>query len=130
MKKRNAMAAVLVTAGLVLGGGGAWAGTTLSSYSTTVTSFGGDGYTTYQTKSGSKTDGRVESTNVGGDYKVSVRMKSSSGTGATWTGYVVDDGTVHKLRNSFSSGTSVRANLHNQPLTKVSVQVDGKWKSN
>lgn len=127
--RRGVWVAITVALGVVLGGSTAWAGTTFAAYSTTVASFGGYGYTAYQTKAQAGTAADLRSTNVGGSYQVSARTNSPSGVG-TWTGYVVDDGTNHYLYNSLAPGTSVRAQFTNRPQTTVSVQVDGSWRSN
>lgn len=129
MKQRRSWIALTVGAGLVLGGTSAWAGTTYVNYSTTVGAFNGYGYSGYQTKTTANTAANLSSSNVGANYQVSARTHSPFGTG-TWTGYVVDDGTTHNLQNSVASGSNVRAQFRNRPQTPVSVQVDGKFRSN
>jgi len=132
MQRSRIGVAIVLAAGLALGGAAAWAGTsysTYSTYSTTVPALGGYGYTAYQTKTGAGVAADLESSNVGGDYVVSARTNSPYGTG-DWTGYVVDDGTTHKLTNSTASGSNIRAQFRNRPQTLVSVQVDGRWRSN
>ncbi len=129
IRKRGMGVAIVVAVGLAFGGTAAWAGTTYSTYSTTVASVGGYGYTAYQTKATSGAAANLQSSNVGGSYQVSARTNSPYNVG-TWTGYVVDDGTNHNLQNPTASGSNIRAQFKNRPQTVVSVQVDGRWRSN
>ena len=129
MTRRTAMIAVALGLGIAFGATSAWAGTSFTTYSTTVGAFNGYGYTSYQTKTNANTPADLQSSNVGGSYQVSARTNSPFGTG-TWTGYVVDDGTNHSLQNSLASGSNVRAQFRNRPQTPVQVQVDGQWRSN
>jgi hypothetical protein len=128
MKRRFVAVVSTVVLGVVLGGTGAWAGTSWESYSTTVAATGGYGYTAYQTKAASGA-AEVSSSSVGGNKQVSARTNSSKSVG-TWTGYVVDDGTSHTLNNSHAAGESVRGQFRNRPQTVVQVQVSGSFKSN
>ena len=129
IRKRGIGVAIAVAVGLAFGGTTAWAGTSFSPYSTTVASFGGYGYTAFQSNAFAGQAARLESSNVGRSYVVSARTNSPSGVG-TWTGYVVDDGTIHDLYNTLASNTDVRAQFRNRPQTTVQVQVDGRWRSN
>lgn len=127
--KRRAAVSLLAASTLILSGVSAWAGTSYSSYSTTVASFGGYGYTAYQTKANANSAADLSSTVVGANYVLSARTNSTEGVG-TWTGYVVNDNTTHKLANSLRKGASVQAQFKNRPQTAVAVQASGSWRSN
>ena len=71
----------LSAAALALGGVSAYAGTTYTSYNTTVGMLNGNGYTGYQTKTTSSAAGNLRSGTVGGSHVVDARMQASSGTG-------------------------------------------------
>jgi len=130
MRRRSVVAAV-VGIGLALGGTSAWAGTNLTTYNTTVASFGGFGYTGQQTKAIHGATGLLISGSVGGGYEVSARMHSvTAGTYGTWTGYEVETGSSHNLLNHIANGDKVRVQFKNRPQTRVQVQVSGSWKSN
>lgn len=108
----------------------AYASTTYSNYSTTVGRFNGNGYTSYQKKTYDGKNGDIHSENVGGKYKVDVRMQSDNGNGG-WR-RDVDDGTKATLpgTGSQTKGTNVRAQFSNDWNTPVAVQVDGSWRCN
>lgn len=105
-----------------------YAGTSYSSYNTTVGKFNGNGYTGYQTKSTSSKSGTLVSGFVGGNYKVDARMNAVSGTGA-WVRDVSDNET-RNLPNGVGAGRKARVQFSNDLFTRVDVQVTGKWKSN
>lgn len=129
MKKSKTKIAIAGAAlGLLLAGGAVQAGTTYSSYSTTVAPFNGSGYTSYQTKSASGTYGNLRSSTVGGSYTVDARMQASSGTGS-WVRSVTDSDT-RNLPNSVTKGSSARVQFSNDATTPVNVQVSGSWRSN
>ncbi len=132
MRKRWTIPAVLAV-GLAFGTSAAWGGTGNQAYDTTVASFGGYGYTGYQTKFYGDVPGYMNSYTVGGNYSVSARLNASDWVGA-WTGYVVDDGTNHYLNHRDLSvvqdSWSVRLQFTNRYETTVQVQVDGTWRSN
>jgi hypothetical protein len=109
-------------------GGAVQAGTSWSSYNTTVGKFNGSGYTGYQTKASSGTYGELNSSVVGGSYTVDARMQASSGTGS-WVRSVTDSD-YRKLPNSVPSGLSARVEFSNDITTPVDVQVSGTWRSN
>lgn len=119
----TSLAAVLFTAT-------AFAGTSTTTYNTTVGKFNGSGYSGYQTKSISGANGWLYSTMVGGNYKVDVRMNSSSGNGS-WLRNVTD-GTSASLpgKSTQRAGSSIRLKFSNNVTTPVNVQVVGSWKSN
>lgn len=108
----------------------AFAGSTFSSYSTTVGKFNGNGYSSYQTKEIDGANGAISSTSVGGGYEVDVRMNSSVGSGS-WT-RDLKSGTEAALPGYYKqvSGTKVRAQFSNNITTPVDVQVTGSWASN
>ncbi|UQN31521.1 hypothetical protein [Brachybacterium kimchii] len=122
---------IVVACGALLalsGVSAAYAGTSYSSCNTTVGKFNGSGYTGYQTKSKSSTAGSLASSSVGGNYKVDARMKAASGTGG-WVRDVTDSET-RNLPNGVGAGKQARVQFSNDALTRVDVQVTGKWKSN
>lgn len=108
----------------------AYASTTYSNYSTTVARFNGNGYTSYQKKTYDGKSGDIQSENVGGKYKVDVRMQSANGNGG-WRRNLDDDmeATLPGV-GSQTKGTNVRAQFSNDWNTPVAVQVDGSWKCN
>ncbi len=108
--------------------GFAEAGTTYTSYNTTVGKFNGSGYTGYQTKASSGTYGNLRSTSVGGKYTVDARMQASSGTGS-WV-RSVNSNQVRNLPNSVARGSKARVQFSNDLTTPVNVQVTGSWRSN
>lgn len=108
----------------------AWAGTSYSTYSTTVGRFNGSGYTAYQTKSIAGANGYIKSTKVGGDYVVDVRMVSPSGNGS-WLRDVDDTTSAYVPgKSSQLDGCQVRLEFSNDITTPVNTQVEGSWKSN
>ena len=121
-----------VIAGIVgmLVGSTAYAGTAAHPYGVVVGRFNGYGYTDYQTKVFSGKDGYIYSTEVGGKYKVDVRMTSSGGNGA-WLRDVTD-GTQKALKahSKHTNGSKVRMQFSNDAFTPVTVYVEGYWKSN
>lgn len=125
MKKKLGLG---LAVGLMAFGGAVQAGTSYSSYDTTVASFNGSGYTGYQTKTNAGTYGNLNSSNVGGSYTVDARMQASSGTGA-WARSVTDSDS-RNLSNSVPKGTSARVQFSNDVTTPVNVQVTGSWRSN
>jgi len=127
-KSKKKIAIVGATLGLLLAGGAVQAGTTYSSYSTTVAPFNGSGYTSYQTKSTAGAYGNLRSTTVGGKYTVDARMQASSGTGG-WVRSVTDSDS-RNLPNSVAKGSSARVQFSNDASTPVNVQVTGTWRSN
>lgn len=128
MKKKNRLAVLGLTVGLLAFGGAVQAGTSYSSYNTTVGAFNGSGYTGYQTKASSGTYGNLNSGTVGGSYTVDARMQASSGTGS-WVRNVTDNDS-RTLPNSVPSGTDARVQFSNDLTTPVNVQVTGSWRSN
>ncbi|RFA32138.1 hypothetical protein CAI16_18980 [Virgibacillus dokdonensis] len=126
--KKKKLAVLGLAVGLLAIGGTAQAGTSYSSYNTTVGKFNGNGYTGYQTKSSSGTYGDLRSNTVGGNYVVDARMQASSGTGS-WVRNVTDNDT-RSLPNSVARGSSARVQFSNDLTTPVNVQVTGSWRSN
>jgi hypothetical protein len=108
----------------------AWAGTSTTSYNTTVGKYNGSGYSSYQTKSISGANGWIYSEQVGGKYVVDVRMNSTAGN-APWLRNVTD-GTSSSLPGVYkqNAGDSIRLKFSNDVNTPVNVQVIGTWKSN
>ncbi|MBD7965096.1 hypothetical protein [Fictibacillus norfolkensis] len=108
------------------------AGTTYSSYSTTVGAFNGDGYTSYsQTKTTSGANGYVKSSTVGGNYVVDVRMQDAQGNSGDWARNLGDgDGLVLDGHINHIKGDAMRLHFSNDFDTSVNVQVSGSWKSN
>lgn len=126
--KKNKLAVLGLSVGLLAFGGAVQAGTSYSSYNTTVGAFNGSGYTGYQTKTNSGTYGNLISGTVGGSYTVDARMQASSGTGS-WVRSVTDND-YRSLPNSVPSRTSARVQFSNDLITPVNVQVSGTWRSN
>ena len=82
--------ATVLGIGILSMGATALAGTTYSSYNTTVGAFNGSGYTGYQTKATAGTNGNLNSTSVGGGYEVDARMQdATSGVHGPWARDVV-----------------------------------------
>jgi len=113
---------------LVSGGVITLAGTQFQNYNTTVGKFNGSGYTAYQTKIHTNTDGHLNSGIVGGNYKVDTRMITSSGSGSSW--YRIDDNLSYILSNNVIGSSFVRLQFSNDISTPVDVQVSGDWRSN
>ncbi|MCM3732977.1 hypothetical protein M3196_15085 [Fictibacillus nanhaiensis] len=108
-----------------------YAGTSYTSYSTTVGDTNGSGYTGYdQTKSTSGANGYIKSTSVGGDYVVDVRMLDAQGNGGDWDRNI-DDGTNSALDGHVNhiKDDKMRLQFSNDWNTPVDVQVTGSWKS-
>lgn len=124
-KNQRAIAALGLTIVTALSATSAFAGTTYSSYSTTVGKFNGKGYTSYQTKKYSGRAGDLQSSSVGGSYKVDARMLPG-GVGISG----VTDNSEYKLNNSINSGERTRVEFNNGVFTRVDVQVSGTWRSN
>lgn len=118
----------LGAAALALGGVSANAGTTYTSYNTTVGKFNGNGYTGYQNKTTSSAAGNLRSGTVGGSHVVDARMQASAGTGAWARG--VNDNESRTLTNSVGTGKSARVQFSTNWNTRVDVQVTGSWRSN
>ena len=127
-KKKNRLAVLGLTVGLLAFGGAVQACTSYSGYNTTVGAFNGSGYTGYQTKANSGAYGNLSSGTVGGSYTVDARMQASSGTGS-WVRSVTDND-FRNLPNSVPSVTSARVQFSNDVTTPVNVQVSGSWRSN
>ena len=125
--KKTILAVGLVT---LMIGSSAMAGTSFSSYNTTVGRFNGNGYTSYQKKATAGANGNIESSNVGGSYVVDARMSSASGNGS-WI-RDLDDGDSRTLpgNSNMKKNEDVRVQFSNDWNTPVAVQVSGKWKSN
>lgn len=129
MKKLSKVLLVGAVSVMLLGTS-AFAGIDFERYNLTVGRFNGCGFTDYQTKNTSGTDGYIISEFVGGDYVVDARMDSSSGNGE-WARNVTDDET-RKLPGTSKQkkGCSVRAKFSNDWNTPVGVQVRGYFMSN
>lgn len=130
MKKNIFKGVTVASLATMLFAATAFAGTTSTSYNTTVGKFNGSGYSDYQTKTTGGANGWIDSTQVGGDYVVDVRMNSSAGNGS-WLRNL-DDGTSAALPGSSkqTAGSSIRLKFSNDLTTPVNVQVKGSWKSN
>ena len=123
---KHTITAAVAGAMLLGGAGAALAGTTESSYSTTVGKFNGNGYTAYQTKAGTGTAGKLWTESVGADYKVDARMNSTTSNGS-WAR--MGDRTYADLFNSVRAGQQARVLFNNDSTTRVDVQVSGVWRS-
>ncbi len=124
--------ATILGIGILSMGATALAGTTYTSYNTTVPAFIGSGYTGYQTKSTGGANGNLNSTSVGGSYVVDARMQdATSGVHGPWVRDVTDSTNYVLYSNaSHAGGDSMRVEFSNDLLTPVSVQVTGSWRSN
>lgn len=128
MKKVKLIA--LVIAILLLGTAIVQAGESYESYNTTVGSFHGSGYTSYQTKAISGAYGNLYSSEVGGDYTVSARMLESDGTAGAYTNNITDNKSYSLASNTqHLAGDSIRVHFRNNWTTPVNVQVSGSWRS-
>jgi hypothetical protein len=130
MKKTARITAVVAAGAILLSGAtAAVAGGSNVSYSTTVGSFNGSGYTAYQDKTTHGATGFLNSGSVGGNYTVDARMLGTDGTAGSWA-RTLSDGTSHYLYNNVSSSANARVEFSNDAFTPVSVQVSGSWRSN
>lgn len=123
--------AMLITgSALLLMGTSAFAGSSYEQYSLVVGRFNGSAFSFYQTKATAGADGYIDSNEVGGSYKVDVRMESDDGNGE-WLRNVTD-GTNKAIPGTSKQkkGCSVRAEFSNDITTPVDVRVMGEWKSN
>ena len=115
---------------LVLSGAAAYAGTSYESYSTTVGKFDGNGYTSYQKKASTGTDGTLQSSSVGGSHVVDARMQAQSGGGTGAWARGVNDGETRTLKNSVGKSGKARVQFSTNWNTRVDVQATGSWRSN
>ncbi len=117
-------------AALLLMGSSALAGSSYEQYSLVVGKFNGSSFSYSQTKATGGADGYIDSYEVGGSYKVDVRMESDDGNGS-WLRNVTD-GTNKAIPGTSKQkkGCSVRAEFSNDITTPVDVLVIGEWKSN
>ena len=122
---------VSILALLLLGSTIAYAGTSYEYYNTTVGSFHGSGYTSYQIKAYGGANGGLSSYGVGGDYQVSAAMEDDDGTHGAYTNGITDN-TFYTLAGNSNhlTGESIRVHFRNGWTTPVNVQVDGVWASN
>lgn len=127
---RGAVGPLIAGAVLATGAGLAVAGTSYSNFSTTVGKFNGNGYTGNQTKSGSGTVANVTTSSVGGSYVVDARVQRSNGSDSGAWSRNLSDGSSRSLTNGIPSGASTRVQFSNDILTRVDVQVSGRWRSN
>ena len=126
--KRTGLIAAM---GLILtaSAGAASAGTGFLGYDEIVPSRNGSAYTTTQVKAVTRLTGDLNSTSVGGSYKVDARMEAPGNPiSSVW--FRVGDNQSIKLPNLFSRGTRVYVHFSNDFLTSVNVQVRGNWRSN
>ncbi|MCQ4925156.1 hypothetical protein CIW83_05345 [Tissierella sp. P1] len=126
--KQKGNVSMLLIALIIMGSVSAYAGTSWSSFSTTVPRFNGSGYTSYQTKSISSEDAEVDIDYVGGDYEVDIRLVSQN-RNSKWERNVVD-GMFFYIPNSVQAGERCRLEISNDLSTPVKVQVEGEWRSN
>ena len=130
MKKKISRIMIVAALSVMLFGTSAFAGVDFIDYSTIVGRCNGIGYTEYQTKNTTGTDGYVISKRVGGDYVVDARLACSLGNGK-WT-RDVDDNQTRMLEGTSKQvkGCSVRTEFSNDWNTPVAVHVKGQWMSN
>jgi len=107
----------------------AFAGTTMTSFSTTVGKINGNGYTTYQTKTTTGASPHLKCTNTGG-YNVDVRCNSSSASGSWYRNAKKGTDAYLTCTNNHTSGTSERLQFSNDLTTLVDTQCEGTWASN
>lgn len=122
---------IVLCLALALGSSMVYAGTSFKTYSTTVPKLGGSGYTATQTKTTGRVDGDLKSTNTGG-YKIRARMEARNTTIlGPWTEGVFNKG-EYILRASYnhSAKDTMRVEFENSLITVVSIQSEGKWRSN
>lgn len=130
MKKKILKIGALAGVCGMLFGSVAFAGTSMEKYGTVVGRFNGAGATGYQTKAESGRDGYINSTKVGGKYKVDVRMDSSNAKGE-WLRNVTDGTKKYvQAHSKHTKGSKVRFYFSNDITTPVTVYVEGTWKSN
>ena len=115
---------------VMLFGTSAFAGIDFEPYNLTVARINGAGYTEYQKKNTTGTDGYIISEMVGADYVVDARMNSPRGSGY-WTRNVTDNET-RKLdaTSAHTKGIKIRVEFSNDWNTPVAVQVRGQFMSN
>lgn len=107
----------------------AWAGTSYESYSVTIGSGGGNGYTGNQTKAGGSVKGDVNVTSVGNDYTVGASMMKSNGSQEGTKRYDLGAGYSATLPNSIAASSSVKMKMWGNPFWIVAIQANGTWKS-
>lgn len=131
MKKiwRGASGVAAVGTILALGAGVAMAGTSYSSYNTTVGAWNGNGYTGSQTKATAAATGTLKSAVVGGSYTLTAWMQTTGGQDQQQVNYI-DDNTTYNLPNNVAKGVTVRVHFRNGLVTPVDVQTSGTWRSN
>ncbi|WP_242257256.1 hypothetical protein [Bacillus cereus group sp. BfR-BA-01379] len=99
----------------------------VGNYNTTVGSFNGSGYTGGLKKETSNRDGIVNSSSVGGGYKVDARLQKTDGKQSGSWARSIGNGDRVTLGNSIGSGLSTRVQFSNNITTPVNVQVSGSW---
>ena len=133
--KNNMLRKVTATVlgiGILSMGATALAGTTYTTYNTTVPAVNGSGYSGYQTKSIGGANGNLNSVSVGSTYFVDARMQdATSGVHGSWIRDVTDSTNYVVYSNAnHAGGDSMRMQFSNDLFTPVSVQVTGSWRSN
>ena len=129
-RAKSVLAGSMIAATLFAGAGVAHAGTSYSSYSTTVGAFNGNGYTGGQTKAVSNRSGNLRSVAVGGRYTVDARMQRTNGNNSGSWVRNVNSSQTRNLPNRLPAQSRVRVHFSNDLLTPVQVQVEGSWRSN
>ncbi|WP_035770112.1 hypothetical protein [Arthrobacter castelli] len=127
-RKSHIITGLAATALIFTGAAAANAGGSLQGYNTTVGKFNGSGYTGFQKKSIPGATGELESSRVGGNYVVDVRMIHKGSNDGAWTRNVTDY-TLYYLYNDIPGGNSTRLQFSNDITTPVNVQVVGAWAS-
>ena len=134
MLRRKTVNSILVgvaLTGLLVGGAGvAYAGTSDSSFSTTIGTAGSAAYTGSQTKTSTNVAGNFAPTFIGAGRTISARQyrNSDGAQGTARTGVAAGDNVTQP--NSFAGGNSVRTEIAGNFTWSTSTQVDGSWRSN
>jgi hypothetical protein len=98
----------------------------IDDYSTTVGRFNGDGYTDGLKKINTNQNAICNSSSVGGDYNVDVRIERTDGSEPSgWER--IGDNDRQSIPNSIGADLYTRLHFSNDATTPVNVQVSGTW---
>lgn len=127
-RKRILLAGLLASA-LAFVATPAFAGTTYSSFNTTIPNLQQPRFVGSQAKVQSNVSGNVTIYSVGSDYTVNVRMRQTGTLNYGTEVYGLGDGASSGLPNSFSAGTNTGVSIVNSAWALVSVSVSGAYRT-
>lgn len=109
----------------------AFAGGMFENYSVIVGKFNGSAYTDYQVKQNKNRAGHLNSSKVGSDYTVDVRMIDENLNGGKWVTNVGDDTLcILSVPSRVENADNVGVKFSNDLTTPVKVECLGNWASN